>query len=180
MNEWAEGFGNEYLKRNRVNWQARIPFWQYIISTTGARSVYERGCNAGWNLSAIKRCYPDVQLHGQEINKTAIAQARMAGLNVSDEVGNEKVDLTFTAGVLIHIPSEDLKEFMQSMIDASSDYVLAIEYDSEKEEKVEYRDNVGLWRRPYGKLYEDMGLKLIESKYSIEGFDDVTFWLMRK
>ena len=50
---WSGEFGEEYLKRNRVDWRKRIPFWKDVIDMTGARSVFELGCNAGWNLSAI-------------------------------------------------------------------------------------------------------------------------------
>ncbi len=181
---WSGDFGNEYLKRNKVDWQTRIPFWEYIIRTTGARSVFEFGANAGWNLSAIKRAYPDVKVEGYEINGMAAGCARAAGLEVSDSRDLDllqQCELVFTAGVLIHISPDELKAVMQSIIDASSDYVLAIEYDSEKEEEVNYRGNDGmLWKRNYGKLYQDLGLTLIESKYSIEGFDDCTFWLLRK
>jgi len=70
---------------------------------------------------------------------------------------------------------------MQRIIDKSTDYILAIEYDSAKEEEVNYRGNDGmLWKRPYGQLYQDMGLTLVESKYSVEGFDDCHFYLLRR
>lgn len=179
---WSGDFGNEYLRRNKVDWQARIPFWEYIIRTTGARSAFEFGANAGYNLSAIKRAYPDVYVEGYEINETAINQACNAGLNVDGLMpDNDSCELAFTAGVLIHIPPKDIESTMQSIIDSSTDYVVAVEYASEKEEEVNYRGNDGmLWKRPYGQLYQDMGLTLIESKYSVEGFDSCTFWLMRK
>lgn len=181
---WSGDFGNEYLRRNRVDWQARIPFWEYIIRTTGARSVFEFGANAGWNLSAIKRAYPDVLTEGVEINEQAQQQARDVGLDVytpSSTAYCGKCELVFTAGVLIHIPPEELETTMQSLVDRSSDYVLAIEYDSDQEEEVNYRGQDGmLWKRPYGQLYQDMGLTLVESKYSVEGFNDCTFWLLRK
>jgi pseudaminic acid biosynthesis-associated methylase len=177
---WKNEFGDEYLKRNRVDWQARIPFWQYIIGATGARSVFEFGCNAGWNLSAIHRAYPDISVYGEEINDNAALQARVAGLRVNMDMW-PSYDLTFTAGVLIHVPPDELDLFMWNIVDNSHEYVLAVEYDSEKEEEVEYRGHSGkLWKRPYGQLYQDMGLTLVESKYSVEGFDDCTFWLFRK
>ena len=52
MNEqqqfWAGEFGDEYVRRNQVDWRARIPFWREVIEMTGARSVHEVGCNCGW------------------------------------------------------------------------------------------------------------------------------------
>lgn len=181
---WAGKFGDEYLKRNQVNWQARIPFWKSILDKTGARSAYEFGCNAGWNLSAIKRLYPDVMTSGVDINEDAITQAWTADLNVfhaeETELITPQAELTFTSGVLIHIPPEDLKQTMQDMIDRSYDYILAIEYEADKEEEIEYRGQQGLlWKRPYGEIYKDLGLTPIDTGVAI-GFNDCTYWLLRK
>lgn len=184
---WRGEFGDEYTQRNRVDWRARIPFWKEIIDLTGARSVYEIGCNAGWNLSAIKRAYPDVTCRGEDVNEGAIHQAKstsiddawLSGLKASQY--SPVYDLAFTAGVLIHINSRDLREMMLRVINGSADYVLAVEYASDKEEEVEYRGHSGkLWRRPYGHLYQDMGLKLVMEAGAGPGFDDCTAWLLRK
>jgi predicted O-methyltransferase YrrM len=88
MNEqeqfWAGEFGNEYTNRNRVDWRQRIPFWKTMIEETGVRSAFEFGANAGWNLSAIQRAYPDVHVYGADINETAVWQAKAAGLDVTN------------------------------------------------------------------------------------------------
>lgn len=181
---WSGDFGNDYLKRNRVAWQRRIPFWEGIINLTGARSVHEFGCSAGWNLSAIKRAFPDVAVAGNDINSEAIKQAERAGIS---HVGLESIsawmqsELVFTSGVLIHIAPEDLQATMQSIVDASCDYVLAVEYAAEQEEEVLYRGHEGkLWKRPYGKLYQGMGLTLVQEFDAGEGFDRCTAFLLRK
>lgn len=189
-NFWSGGFGDSYTKRNRVDWRKRIPFWTGIIELTGVRSVYEFGCNAGWNLSAIQRCYPDVNLTGEEINDLARRQASTCGLNTvwtnssylnSRTFANENTfELVFTAGVLIHIAPDQLKKIMQDLVTISCDYVLAIEYASDKEEMIPYRGYENkLWKRPYGKLYQEMGLELVASG-DAEGFDRCTYWLLRK
>ncbi len=183
---WSGDFGDQYTARNRVDWRNRIPFWKRVIDFTGARSVHEVGCNAGWNLSAIHRICPDVNLTGNEINITAAIQARSAGFKVhggsiTELLPPDCVELVFTAGVLIHVSPEDLPRMMQDIIDTSCDYVLAIEYAADKEEEVEYRGySKKLWRRPYGKLYQDMDLKLINEWDAGEGFDKCTAWLLRK
>lgn len=189
---WAGDFGTSYTARNRVDWRARIPFWDRLVAKYGFRSVYEVGCNAGWNLSAIKHSIHgyNVQLWGEDVNQSALDQAESAGLTVVlsgriEEIHLPPYELVFTSGVLIHIAPQDLKAFMQRIVDASCDLVLAIEYESEQEEEVEYRGHSGkLWRRPYGKLYQDMGLELIETGKldDKDGFDKngVTFWLLRK
>ena len=178
---WEGEGGDEYTKRNRVDWRARIPFWKMILDKTGARSVFEFGCNAGWNLSAIKRVYPDVQCVGYEINDGAIEQANYAGhLTTKLHYHAGPRELSFTAGALIHIPPSDLSETMQLIIDKSCDYVLAIEYYAYGETEIEYRGEKGLlWKRPYGMLYQNMGLKLIETGKA-EGFDDCEWSLLRK
>jgi len=180
INYWKGEGGDAYTKRNRVDWQARIPFWKMILDKTGARSVFEFGCGAGWNLSAIGRCYPDVAKNGFDINVSAIEMARRSGLGASD-LSWYDAELTFTAGVLIHIPPEELNLMMTRIIDSSSDYILAIEYYADEETEIEYRGEMGLlWKRDYVELYQDRGLELIDSGYPAEGFDDCTWWLLRK
>lgn len=183
---WAGDFGREYTSRNRVDWRRRLPFWTRIVNETGARSVHEVGCNAGWNLSAIRRAFPDVQVSGTDLNETAIGQASAAGLNVWIDRAldwESRFDLVFTAGVLIHVPPVDLTKTMEAIVRASADYVLAVEYAAEQEEEVLYRGHTGaLWKRPFGELYQRMGLKLVyqESLGKEDGFDNCSAWLLSK
>lgn len=189
MNEqeqfWIGEFGDAYTKRNRVDWRARIPFWKHIIDITGARSAFEFGCGAGWNLSAIEAASDSrIALYGYEINELASAITTGCQLNVGGKLlpADEcmPVELAFTTGVLIHIAPEHLESTMQRMVDASCDYVLAAEYDADTEIEIEYRGEAKkLWKRPYGKLYESMGLVLVDSGKP-EGFNDCTYWLLRK
>lgn len=182
---WAGDFGNAYLKRNQVEWINRIHFWELMIETTLARSVFEMGANAGWNLSAIREVSQNIQLYGNDINPVAVNQAQLAGHHVVCKLdfANElpgPMELVFTAGVLIHIEPENLKEVMQALIDKSCNYVLAIEYAADEETIVEYHGHSDrLWKRNYGKLYEDLGLTLLDVGHA-EGFDNCTYWLLQK
>lgn len=192
---WAGEFGDEYTRRNRVGWRGRIPFWREILNLTSARSVYEFGCNAGWNLSAIKAAsrHPsdraddyrwDVETYGEDINESALIQAASAGLDAypADDLLQPAlmVDLSFTAGVLIHIAPQDLEATMQKVISFSADWVLAVEYADTEEVEVEYRGQKNmLWRRDYGRLYQDLGLEL-QLVAPAGGFDNCTAWLLRK
>ena len=183
---WSGDFGNSYTDRNQVDWRARMPFWKDIEGMTAARSWFELGCNAGWNLSAIRRQFPDVFLAGSDINEKASRQASMAGLNVINKLDfltevPGQYEITFTAGVLIHIETEHLKEVMQGLIDKSVRWVLAVEYAADKEEQVLYRGHSEkCWRRPYGQLYQDLGLKQIATGNAGAGFDRCTYWLLRR
>lgn len=184
---WEGDFGDEYLRRNRVDFMKRVPFWRDIIAKTGARTILEAGCNAGWNLLALRIVTGDFYFifNGVEINEKAALEAKNLGFPVfsSIEDANSDYDLCFTAGVLIHISPQDLNKFMEDIVKASTKYVLAVEYFAEEETEVEYRGHSGkLWKRNYGKLYQDMGLKLIETGYLTkdDGFDDCTWWLLEK
>lgn len=180
---WAGDFGKSYTDRNRVDWRARIPFWKQVINKTGARSVTEIGCSAGWNLSAIRRAHPDIEVSGIEINDYAAKQARAAGLDVPAglPVVWPEADLVFTAGVLIHQNPDALKMMMTRIVETSFQHVLAVEYASDVEQEVKYRGMEGmLWKRPYGNLYKSMGLKLIDTWAADESFDRCTAWLLSK
>lgn len=181
---WRGEFGNEYTDRNQVDWMKRAMFWDRIITTTGARSVFEMGCNAGWNLSAIREFHPQVRVTGSDINERALEQAHAAGLTTYNCLDFRavpgKFDLVFTAGVLIHIEPAHVREVMAALIDKSFRWVLAIEYESEYEEAIPYRGHADkCWKRPYHKLYMDLGLHLVD-RSSPAGFDNCTAWLFEK
>lgn len=185
---WAGDFGNSYTERNRVNWLDRVPFWTKIIGLTGAQSALEVGCNCGWNLLAIRAVSLGVHLNGIDVNEHALLQARRFGFAaaritapVAAALSILKYDLVFTVGCLIHVSPESLTETMKAIKDLSRRYVLAVEYEADKEEEIDYRGHAErLWKRPYGKLYQEMGLTLIDSGDAGEGFDRCTFWLLEK
>lgn len=186
--DWDGDFGNEYTKRNRVAWQKRLPFFETILSATAARSIFEVGCNAGFNLLALRHIDETLRLSGCDVNGTALREARAQDLNVSLQAlgelrDEERYDLVFSAGVLIHIPPDDLPVAMQAIVNASRCYVLAVEYEDSAEKEIVYRGHAGaLWKRPFGKLYEAMGLKVIQTGAlsKDDGFDDCTYWLCEK
>lgn len=186
---WKGDFGNAYIERNQIDYRTRMDFFREVLTLTNAANVLEVGCNKGHNLQALGAVSPWIELAGCDINATAAELAQKAmpeafieniGANELDQFGI-KFDLVFTAGLLIHIPPEALKTVMQAIIDASEKYVLAVEYEASQEEEIPYRGHEGkLWRRPFGKLYEDMGLKLVKSWPAGEGFDRCTAWVLSK
>ena len=187
-NWWAGRFGHEYHARNRVQWQERIPFWESAIEFCQPASVLEVGCGPGWNLLAIHQCAAGTDLHGVEINAGAAEEARQQGLDVQHtnalgilalhEPGS--IDLVFTAGMLIHVAPADIEATMRAIVQTSGKYVLAIEYDADEVEAVEYRGHTDkLWRRPYGQMYQALGCKLI-SQGVAGGFDRCMYSLLEK
>lgn len=185
---WAGDFGAEYTARCRVDWQARIPFWRSAIEYCTPASVLEVGANAGWNLRAIQQADPSIMLHGVDINAVAAEEARQAGFQVqhTGALGilglhmPRTIDLVFTAGMLIHVAPEDLEPIMRAIVTTSGRYVMAVEYAADEETEVEYRGHKGkLWKRPFGKLYEALGLRLL-SEGPAAGFDQCVYFLMSK
>jgi pseudaminic acid biosynthesis-associated methylase len=150
--------------------------------------VLEVGCNAGWNLLAINKTAPNIELHGVDVNAAAVEEARQQGIDAhcTDALGIRglyepgTIDLVFTAGVLIHVAPDDLESVMKAIVDTSGRYVLAVEYEAEEETEVEYRGHSGkLWKRPFGRLYQALGLTLL-SEGEAGGFDQCSYWLLEK
>jgi pseudaminic acid biosynthesis-associated methylase len=189
---WMGEFGASYTDRNRVRWLERVPFWHEIITKTSATSAYEVGCNAGWNLLALRTIYPGMFLRGIDVNERAVKHATACGLVVENAAFLDRTkyenfmgnfDLVFTSGVLIHVPPEDLKPTMEGIIELSNRYVLAVEYADDEEKEIEYRGHKGrLWRRPIGKMYEGLGLRQVDGGTLTKefGFDNCMWWLMSR
>lgn len=182
---WSGAQGDQYTDRNRVDWWARVPFWADVMARTFARRVFEVGCNAGWNLIAIRSLNFAQVLSGCDVNAKAVQQARAAGLNAKHcaaiDIPPAKADLVFTAGVLIHIAPENLEKVMRRIALASERHVLAIEYEHGFEQEIEYRgERQRLWRRPYGQLYEQIGLRVVDQWPAGDGFDRCTAWLLTR
>lgn len=186
---WTGSFGTAYHERNRVQWQARIPFWESAIRYTHAMRVFELGCGPGWNFRAINTCAPGVECFGADLNANAVNEARASGYEVQ-HIGEQGIpglyepgtmDMTYSAGCLIHVPPAALERTMRQLVDLSGRYVLAIEYMADQEEEVEYRGVSGaLWKRPYAKLYQDLGLRLLVEGEDAQGFDRCGFALLEK
>jgi hypothetical protein len=69
---------------------------------------------------------------------------------------------------------------MRAIVQTSAKFVLAVEYEAEQEEEVEYRGHAGkLWKRPFGKLYGNLGMDLL-AYGDAQGFNDCTYWLMSR
>lgn len=195
MNEqeefWKGAFGTEYTSRNRVDWKSRGAFWRMILKMTQAESILEVGCNAGWNLLALRDENAALALRGVDLSHDAVVEAADYGFAVQEvgacEVGvlwPERFDLVFTAGVLIHVGPTHMEPTLKSIAAASKKYVLAVEYGWPTPTEIMYRGHSNrLWKRPFGALYEKIGLKLVatgELTQEQHGFDNCTFWLLQK
>lgn len=188
---WSGEFGDQYLARNRVDWLKRVPFWQSILDKTNAKSILEVGCNAAWNMQALRRVNSELAMTGIDVNEAALKEAKGHGFDVeimpvhevADKFGHGVCDLVISCGVLIHISPEDITKSMTAIANVTNSYVLAVEYEAQEEQMVKYRGNVDrLWRRPFGQMYQELGFDLIEtgSVGQEDGFDNCTWWLLEK
>ena len=118
---WVGDFGQEYMIRNNSEeiLNLKLKTWSKIFDAMdNVKSIKEFGCNIGLNLMAIKKLNPDIQLSGIEINKEAARKASALKIaeietrTIIEKLNFELVDMTFTAGVLIHINPNYLMKYI--------------------------------------------------------------------
>lgn len=185
-------FGRAYTARNTAVDPRKPAFFHELFQRLGVRRVLEGGCNLGLNLGPA--CADEsLEIWGVDIQKDAIRQASatlpngqfVAGSLFDLPFKDAWFDLTFTCGVLIHVPPAGLLQAMAELHRTSGKYVLCAEYHDEAEVAVPWRGHdQALWRRNYGKLWQDTfpDLELVEQGYKgpEEGFDRITWTLFRK
>lgn len=193
---WAGEFGDEYIGRNQG--QAMLEsnlrlFSDALKNTQNISSCLEFGANIGVNLEAIKALNPAIKLKGVEINADAFKQLKMligdqAHLgSILDYDSKEKVDLTFTKTVLIHINPESLSAVYEKLYQVSSRYILICEYYNTTPVSIDYRGHSDrLFKRDFaGEMldyYTD--LKLIDNGFIYHRdypmLDDMNWFLLEK
>lgn len=196
-NFWAGSFGDDYISRNQSGGllYSKVAMWsQMLRSANRVRSIKELGCNIGLNLKALNHLNPSYDLSGVEINELAARQARELGIGsiscktITEPLQDNKVDLTFTAGVLIHINPERLPIVYQNLVSLSSRYVLVAEYYNPSPTEVNYRGHTErLFKRDFaGDLIDSYGLNLVDYGFwyrrdnIASEFGDMTWFLLEK
>jgi len=188
---WSGPFGDAYTERNLRISSKRMEFWQHIATIYRPKRVLEVGCNHGANLRHLAQFLDPQEIWGADINKGALEQARDLSPEISFVMASGfdlpfrdgYFDLVFTVGVLIHQPPHDLPPFMTELARCSSRYVLAVEYVDTTFVEIPYRGfDEALYRGPYGEAYRKMGMMLMETGKlgKDSGFDDCTYWVLKK
>jgi hypothetical protein len=99
------------------------------------KSIFEVGYFSGRNLKYIREEFVDVEIGGLEIspkavkfarNKLSMPHLKLMNLHDMDQI-EERFDIVFTSGVLIHIPPEDVKSVVQKMMGMGNKYVMHLE-----------------------------------------------------
>lgn len=193
---WAGDFGKEYSIRNKSEMllYSKVAMWGRMLrSANNVTSIRELGCNIGLNLLALKKLYPEIELSGYEINEIAAKEAgdlKIAHIvhdSILNKITEPAVDLTFTAGVLIHINPEFLNAVYENLVHGTKRYVLVAEYYNPSPIAIAYRGHSDkLFKRDFaGELIDGYGLKLIDYGfvYKRDNWapqDDITWFLLEK
>ena len=185
---WRGTFGNAYHKRNMATFASsqRERFWAKFYRAYPVRSVLEIGCGMGTNL----RWAQAETIMGMDVNADAVRIANtIPGVVVAEQSIFDygfiaaRFDLVFTCGVLIHIERAKLDEAIGEMARLSQKYVMAMEYESRKEQAIPYHgEAAALWKRPYRALISRRLGKHIAGGFlgPDQGFDRVTWSLWQK
>lgn len=194
---WAGEFGNEYITRNRDGALVdnnRALFKKILSHTQDVASAIEFGSNIGNNLRAIRDLLPKAELHSVEINATAAAEIEAWGgatvevASLLDFEPTRQWDLSFTKGVLIHLPPEALPDVYDKLVAASSRYVMVCEYYNPTPVEVSYRGHEqALFKRDFAGEILDAHpeLRLVDYGFTYHRdpqhpLDDSTWFLMEK
>ena len=190
----------EYWKANAA-YHARSPgdpdanyhFFQRALKRaqlTYNPTILELGSGIGSNLVALNRCFGAPKMTAVEVNKDALDQVPLGIRKINYSIlcwtPDDKWDLVFTKGVLIHIPLESLLRAYRTMVDASNRYILIAEYFCPTSRMIPYRgEDDRLWARDFaGEMMDAHGLKLVDYgfvyKRDQHPQDDVTWFLMEK
>ena len=190
---WAGEFGDAYSQRNAAAGDGRDAFWDDLLARHPVRRVLEVGCNVGANLRWIAPRLQRGSTFGIDVNRDALGviRRRLPDVNAIFATARDLpfkdgwFDLSFTTGVLIHLPEAALPGVMEEIVRVSRRFILCGEYHASETVEVPYRGIRGaLVKRDYGNLYQQHvpSLQLIETGFlgPDEGWDNVTWWLFEK
>lgn len=164
---WEGEAGDAYTKRNPATQQAvesRRRLWAEIVNRmlpACPRSVLEVGANVGLNLRALRGVLPPGTCYSAtEPNDLArrVLETDQPGTHVYRDISEVEgvADLALTAGVMIHVPPDELLRFCRDIHVRASRWIVAMEYFSKESREIEYRGEMGkLWARDFGSFWLD-------------------------
>lgn len=197
-NFWAGQFGREYINRNQGEalLASNLNFFSKALRFAhGVNSCIEFGANIGMNLRALKLLYPIQEQHGIEINEDAarelaavIPPAHVRQISILDFTPSRTWDLVLVKGVLIHLNPDVLPQTYDSLVSASSKYILVAEYYNPTPVGITYRGHSDrLFKRDFAGEIMDRHPQVHLVDYGFvyrrdPGFpqDDITWFLMEK
>lgn len=202
---WRGNFGTSYIERNQATAEVTheaADVFRRVLGSCGLigqiTSVLEIGANVGINLIGLRQVLgPEARLSAVEPNPRACEalrqnrEARLESVFEADAyripAADDSFDLTFTNGVLIHVPPARLPDAMREIVRVSKRFVLSSEYFSHVPVEIPYHGQSGLlWKRDFGKAYLDTCPALRPRQYGFlwqtefPHFDDLNWWMFEK
>ena len=197
---WAGAAGNDYAARSPGDLHSMVYFWQELLMRNLGKgfqptSVIEFGAGMGTNLQAIGELDKRVHRTGVEINQdTCLHLSEHCESMICSPLQAMKplppADMTYTRGVLIHIPEPDLNHVLDLLYHSSNRWIMVAEYYAPKREMITYRgEPAKLWRDDFaGRMLDrcpdlelhDYGFVYHRDPMKDASQDDVTWFLMEK
>lgn len=195
---WAGSFGDAYAQRNQGKELLASNlhlFSSALRSSRGVGSCMEFGANIGMNLAAIKLLFPEIDLHGIEINESAakelakiIPDGNIHRASILDWVPHRTYDIVLIKGVLIHINPDQLQSVYDKLIAATGRYLLVAEYYNPAPVEVSYRGHEDrLFKRDFAGeiLQRNVGFRLSDYGFVYRADpnfpqDDITWFLLER
>lgn len=199
LQRWVTDVGDAYLERNRPK-EGQIQSTAIGIASIlqhmcpAPASILEIGAASGFYLRALQRiCGAELWtvepnpraravLSSEVIPKDHVFDGQIIDLPFDDQ----RFDLVFTSGVLIHIPDEELEAAYREMHRVSARFLLSIEYFNPTPVSVRWHGEDSLLvKRDYGGYWLDL---FEDVEYVAHGFfwnrvtrlGDATWWLFRR
>lgn len=171
---WQGQFGKNYLDRNPQTGAEQDALCKKTYGVTFSRmieslglprdiSILEVGCGAGNNLELFRDLgYKDIR--GMDVNPEVWPILQRKGftfwgfdITYGTIFTDNRFDLVFTAGVLIHLRA--YRKAMKGMSRICNGYIMGLEYYAPKRERIDYpvycvRDN-------WSQKWIDMGFDLV-------------------
>lgn len=204
MNEqekfWTSSFGDRYRQNNeKFNDDLQLKAWGKMLNSImhdKPNTILECGSNIGRNLMTLRKLLPSSSLSLIEINKESYDVAvknvkpekSFNGPILKSNFQNNSFELTYTCGVLIHIPPQDIYRNMERIYNYSNKYILIAEYFARDMESKLYHGQMNkLFKMDFGGFFMDnFSVEIVDygflwgREYDAGGFDDITWWLFKK
>jgi len=169
--KWGKTFFKDPYQRKIFSQQN----WLYQkISEIDPNSILEVGCGFGRNIKFLSgKGIPVRKITGVDISSTMLENCRRYFKNaqlkliladiVELPLRDKSISLTFSHGVLMHIPPEKLMESVKEIFRVTKDYFLCVEQN--------YNGNEYTFVHDYQHLFSQLGGKILEKKSDKKGLD---------
>lgn len=197
-NFWAGQFGDEYIGRNQGSdlLASNLSFFSKMLNAVERlNSCIEFGANIGMNLKALSLLFPRMKMSAIEINTAACGELKkflpsqnIHNMSIFDYNSEDKFDLSFIKGVLIHLNPDMLEVVYKKLYNSTSKYILVAEYYNPTPVTIPYRGHSDrLFKRDFaGELLDRFtDLKLVDYGFVYRRDpkfpqDDITWFLLQK